>query len=91
LFGEVEMSECELKEVNALSDTELLDSIEKLLCKPDFLDLALGFDHETREFYAGCEAGRTLREVLRTVLLENRPAGVPLREVIPIRRADRVA
>ena len=85
------MSECELREVNALSDTELLDSIEKLLCNPDFLDLALGFDHEAREFYAGCEAGRTLREVLRTVLLENRPTSVPLREVIPIRRADRVA
>jgi hypothetical protein len=86
------MSECELKEVNALSDTELLDSIENLLCKPDFLDIALGFDHETHEFYAGCEAGRNLREVLRTVLLQNRPTGVTLHEVIPISHfANRVA
>jgi hypothetical protein len=81
----------ELEEVSALSDTELLDSIEQLLCAPGFIDLALGYDHESGEFYAGCEAGRSLRDLLRSVLVQNRPSGVTLQDLLPCKRTNRVA
>jgi hypothetical protein len=85
------MAPDESQEVSALSDTQLLDCIEQLLCTPGFIDLALGYDHESREFYAGCEAGKSLRDLLRTVLVHNRPSGVALQDLLPPRRTNRVA
>ncbi len=70
-----------VEDLTMLSDNELLDSIEKLLRAPGFVDLCLGYDSETGCFYAGCEAGKGIRDVLRRVLLENRPAGTSLAEL----------
>jgi len=67
----------------SLSDTELLDALEMLLRHPDFYDLALSYDREEGRFYAGWEVGSDLREVLRTVLMRNRPAGLSLNTLLP--------
>lgn len=67
----------------SLSDTELLDALEMLLRHPEFYDLSVGYDSEESRFYAGWEVGNNLREVLRTVLLHNRPAGLPLKRLLP--------
>lgn len=67
----------------SLSDTELLDALELLLRHPDFYDLSLSFDREEGRFYAGWEVGSDLREVLRTVLMRNRPAGLSLNTLLP--------
>ncbi len=60
-----------------LSDTELLNAIEKLIIHPDFIDLELGYEPETMQFYSGCEYGDNLRDVLRVVLIYNRPLSAP--------------
>jgi hypothetical protein len=65
-----------------LSDKELLDSIEKLLRAPGFVDLCLGYDPASETFYAGSEIAGGLRDVLRRVLRENRPNGLSLRDLI---------
>lgn len=67
----------------SLSDTELLDALEMLLRHPDFYDLSLSYDREEGRFYAGWEVGSDLREVLRTVLMRNRPAGLSLHTLLP--------
>ena len=67
----------------SLSDTELLDALETLLRHPEFYDLSVGYDSEESRFYAGWEVGNNLREVLRTVLLHNRPSGLPLKWLLP--------
>ncbi|HEX4810109.1 MAG TPA: hypothetical protein VH325_14315 [Bryobacteraceae bacterium] len=67
----------------SLSDTELLDALEMLLRHPEFYDLSVGYDSEESRFYAGWEVGTDLRDVLRTVLLHNRPAGLPLKRLLP--------
>lgn len=69
-------------DVTMLSDKELLDSVEKLLCSPGFIDLDLGYDAASRTFYAGSEVASSLRDILRRVLRENRPSGVSLKDVV---------
>ncbi len=64
-----------------LSDKELLDSIERLLCMPGFIDLCLGYDSASNTFYAGGEVSGGLRDVLRRVLRENRPSGLSLQDL----------
>ncbi|HEX4230695.1 MAG TPA: hypothetical protein VHZ07_18610 [Bryobacteraceae bacterium] len=66
-----------------MSDTELLDALELLLRHPDFYDLSLSFDSEDGRFYAGWEVGTDLRDLLRTVLMRNRPAGLALNTLLP--------
>lgn len=70
------------EDVAMLSDKELLDSVEKLLCTPGFVDLSLGYDPVAGSFYAGMEMAGSLRDVLRRVLRENRPSGVALQDLI---------
>lgn len=77
------MSEGGINNRFSLSDTELLNALEVLLRHPDFYDLALSFDSEDGRFYAGWEVGTNLRELLRTVLMRNRPAGLPLQSLLP--------
>jgi hypothetical protein len=76
----------EMEAVKGLSDTELLDAVERLLRVPDFIDLNLGYDPETNEFYAGCEGATNLRALLRSVLVHNRPEKVSLSELLPLGR-----
>jgi hypothetical protein len=64
-----------------LSDKELLDSIERLLSMPGFIDLCLGYDAASNTFYAGGEVATGLRDVLRRVLRENRPSGLSLHDL----------
>jgi predicted heme/steroid binding protein len=66
-----------------LSDTEILDALERLLRHPDFYDISLSFDSGEGKFYAGWEVGSDLRDVLRTVLMRNRPAGLSLNTLLP--------
>jgi hypothetical protein len=77
------MSEGGINNRFLLSDTELLNALELLLRHPDFYDLSLSFDSEDGRFYAGWEVGTDLRDVLRTVLMRNRPAGLPLNALLP--------
>ena len=49
----------------------LLNSLETLMCSPHFMDLELGYDHKTREFYAGCETGKDLRQLLFSIVLNH--------------------
>ncbi|HWF45603.1 MAG TPA: hypothetical protein VG168_01250 [Bryobacteraceae bacterium] len=77
------MSEGGINNRLLLSDTELLDALELLLRHPQFYDLSLSFDSEDGRFYAGWEVGTDLRDVLRTVLMRNRPAGLPLNALLP--------
>jgi hypothetical protein len=76
----------EMEGVKRLSDTELLDAVENLLRAPGFIDLNLGYDRDTKEFYAGCEGAIDLRALLRSVLVRNRPEKVSLSELLPFRR-----
>jgi hypothetical protein len=68
---------------NSLSDTELIDGLERLLRNPEFLDLYLGYDHDGKQFFAGFESGPSLRELLRTVLEHNVNKHNSLSELIP--------
>ncbi|MGC2659731.1 MAG: hypothetical protein WA324_17365 [Bryobacteraceae bacterium] len=77
------MSEGGKKDRLCLSDTELLNALELLLRHPGFYDLSLSYDAEERKFYAGWEVGTDLRDVLRTVLTRNRPAGLSLNALLP--------
>ena len=77
------MSEGGKKDRLCLSDTELLNALETLLRHPSFYDISLSYDSEERKFYAGWEVGTDLRDVLRTVLTRNRPAGVSLNSLLP--------
>jgi hypothetical protein len=77
------MSEGGINNRFSLSDTELLDALQLLLRHPDFYDLSLSFDSEDGRFYAGWEVGTDLRDVLRTVLMRDRPSGLPLNALLP--------
>ena len=78
-----QMPEGGIRDRSSLSDTELLNALELLLRHPEFYDLSLSFDSEEGKFYAGWEVGTDLRDVLRTVLMRNRPAGLPLHALLP--------
>ncbi|MBV8550569.1 MAG: hypothetical protein JOY54_04660 [Acidobacteriaceae bacterium] len=76
------MSHAGTRDVNDLSDTELLDALEQLIQHPEFINLELGYEAEVSKFYAGSEYGKNLRDLLRTVLSQNRPGNVTLDQLI---------
>lgn len=71
------------KKLRLLSDTELLDAVELLMRRPEFLDLYLGFDRGSQEYFAGFESGKTLRDVLCRVLAQNAREDTAAQALIP--------
>ncbi len=55
------------------SEEGLRNSLELLRSYPHFLDLDLGFDRQSKQFYAGCETAANLRELIGTILLQKAP------------------
>ena len=76
--------------VNCLTDTGLLDAVERLIQHRSFVDLDLGYESGSKKFYAGCEYADDLRGLLRTVLVSNRPTEVTLGELVSRKGAESI-